>query len=222
MTDTELASIMRSAGIIPIVTVESVERGMALTDTLVEAGVTAVEIVLRTPAAYETILACRRRHPRLLVGAGTVLDAGRYDRAVEAQAQFAVSPGLTRKLGQHAKSGPIPLIPGALTASEVMNAMEDGFSLLKYYPAEPSNGSVVLADYAHVFPDMLFMPTGKIGPAVLGAYARLRNVLCCGGSWMFADGANRRPAQDIARLVAEGRSLFATTTSPGRTTFEAS
>jgi 2-dehydro-3-deoxyphosphogluconate aldolase/(4S)-4-hydroxy-2-oxoglutarate aldolase len=90
------------------------------------------------------------------------------------------------------------MIPGVLTASEVLAATEYGYDLMKYYPAQPSNGLLVLADYANIFPDVGFVPTGKIDASVLAEYGALRNVVAVGGSWMLGDRAGSPIGEQVA------------------------
>ncbi len=209
MDTSEMEARLGAARVIPVVSVRSEEQGRETVDRLVAAGAGVIEIVLRSRLALQVLAEARARHPRVGLAAGTVLDAALYDAAVAAGADFAISPGLEAGLADHARRGRMPLIPGALTPSEVMTANRLGYVLLKYYPAEPTNGSIVLADYANVFPQTRFMPTGKISADVLPAYAGLPNVLCVGGSWLFADGARLRSVDDVAALLASGRAAFA-------------
>lgn len=203
MNVSEIVEVLAKARIIPVMVVSDADVAAGTIDALAEAGIGVIEIVLRSTAATEAIAATRRRHPQLVVAAGTVLDAETYTAAVAAGAHFAVSPGFEERLAAHAHSAAIPLVPGVQTASEAMAARAAGFSVLKYYPAVPSNGSQVLADFANVFPGIAFMPTGKITAVALGEYAALPNVLCCGGSWMFSErGRTLSPPEIATRVTA--------------------
>lgn len=181
---------LRHAAIVPIVQPRSVDFVLQLAEQLAEGGAEAIEIVLRSDAALSALEACRQRFPELLVGAGTILTAAQYDAAVNAGAQFGISPGFLPALCEHAQKGPIPLVPGIQTASEVMAAQAAGFDLLKFYPSEPAGGTVVLADFANIFTSATFMPSGKIQQAHLAAYGKLRNITSVGGSWMYAEGSS--------------------------------
>jgi 2-dehydro-3-deoxyphosphogluconate aldolase/(4S)-4-hydroxy-2-oxoglutarate aldolase len=208
MIQSELAARLRAAGIVPVISVSSIEATLSLVDDLVEAGLDLVEIVLRNPLALDALRAVRMRHAEITIAAGTVLDAHRYRDAVEAGADFAIAPGLEPGLAAYGQTAAIPLVPGAQTASEVMVARAAGFTTLKFYPALPANGAEVLVDYANVFPDVVFMPTGKITEASLPAFAALKNVAGVGGSWMFAAGGKTLPREEIARRVALGRQIM--------------
>lgn len=201
MDASELRGRLAEAAIMPIVTVRSVEKALTEIDRLLADGIRAVEIVFRTPEAAAALAEAKRRFPKALIGAGTMLGAGQVRQAVEARADFLVSPGLTPKLHEIVATTGLPMIPGVLTASEVLAAIELGYGLMKYYPSQPSNGLLVLADYANVFPDVGFVPTGKIDATVLGAYGALRNVVAVGGSWMLGE----RPPGAIGEQIAAFR-----------------
>ncbi len=201
MNHEEVAARVRHAGIVPIVTVRNVDESMALIDGLAEAGAGLIEIVFRTPDAPAALAAARSRHSRCLFAAGTILDEAGVRKAADAGAHCLVSPGLTPELHAAASAAGQVLVPGVQTASEVMAARQMGYRLMKYYPAEPSNGVVVLTDYANIFDNVSFMATGKITPGVLPAYGALRNVSAVGGSWMLKPDAIGAFAADRALFL---------------------
>lgn len=194
----ELRARLAEAAIMPIVTVRSVDKALADIGRLIEEGIGALEIVFRTPEAATALAEACRRFPKTLIGAGTMLGAREVEAAVAAGARFLVSPGLTQKLHDVVTRAGCPMIPGVLTASEVLAATEWGYELMKYYPAQPSNGLAVLADYANVFPAVGFVPTGKIDASLVPQYGALRNVVAVGGSWMLGERAPDAVAGTIA------------------------
>ncbi len=204
----EMKARLRAARVIPVVTVETEERGRETVDRLVEAGAGLIEIALRSQAAMKVLAATRTRHPHIALAAGTVLDATLYDAAVSIGVDLAVSPGFDVALSEYARKGPVPLIPGAVTASEVMNANRLGYTVLKFYPAEPTTAPAILSDYANVFPKTQFMPSGPVTPSVLRAYALLPNVICVGGSWLFTDGTRLRTVEEMTELLASSTAAF--------------
>ena len=201
MTPDHLTSRLRAAAILPILTVRQVSETLRTVEALAAAGVSAIEIVLRTPDAPEAIRAVRARFPELTVAAGTVTSPASLDAAVVTGADLVISPGLPAALAAHHRGCAVPLLPGAFTATEVLEAANLGYRTLKYYPAVPSNGHVMLEDYANLFPDIAFVPTGKISLETLPLYAKLKNVLCVGGSWMHA-GDPAGIADKVARSFA--------------------
>lgn len=193
---------LRQAAIVPIVQPRSVDFVLSLAEQLAEGGAEAIEIVMRSDAALSALEACRQRFPDLLVGAGTILTTAHYDAAVNAGAQFGISPGFAPDVCAHAKKGPIQLVPGVQTASEVMAAQAAGFHLQKFYPAEPAGGTVVLADFASIFTSVSFMPSGKIQQGHLAGYGKLRNITSVGGSWMYAEGSGESVRDRMAASLA--------------------
>jgi 2-dehydro-3-deoxyphosphogluconate aldolase/(4S)-4-hydroxy-2-oxoglutarate aldolase len=205
MRSDELIRRLRLAPILPIVRVASVENCLRTIDLLAEGGVLAVEILLRTAEAPAALTACRNRHPTLLIGAGTVLSPTQLDEAVARGAQFTISPGFLPLIAEAADRHGIGHIPGVQTASEVMAAHAAGLALLKYYPAETSNGRAVLDDYSSIFPDVRFVPTGKINDDNFLHYARLSSVVGVGGSWLHGSGAADTIAERVRSAIERFR-----------------
>jgi 2-dehydro-3-deoxyphosphogluconate aldolase/(4S)-4-hydroxy-2-oxoglutarate aldolase len=199
MNHDELAARIRQIAVMPIVVPNSVAQTLQQIEALAEGGARGIEIVLRTPIALDALHAGIRRFPEILFGAGTVLSAAQFDDAVAAGAAFTIAPGLDPDLVAHAASRGVPMLPGVQTASEVMAARRLGVRLLKFYPAEAAGGTAVLEDFARVFPDVAFMPSGKITFELLPRYARLSNVASVGGTWMLAGGAEPAEISDRMR-----------------------
>ena len=199
----------RRLAIVPIVIPHSVDLVLRTVEALAAGGARGVEIVLRTSDALPALAEAKKRFPDLLLGAGTILTKADYDRSVDAGADFTISPGFAADLVEHARGGRIPLVPGVQTSSEVMTARAAGVTLLKFYPAEPAGGVDVLADFASVFPDVAFMPSGKINAARLPAYLALRNVASVGGTWMHTERGAPLDAVEVKRRMAEAMALAA-------------
>lgn len=178
--------IFERATIIPVMTVDDVERAVEVGANLYEQGFEVLEVTLRTPLAIKAIEEMRRRLPQALVGAGTVLNEEQLQQVVAAGAQFAISPGATPALLQAGKTCGIPLIPGVATVSEAMVGIEQGYSEFKLFPAEAVGGVKLLKSIAAPLPDISFCPTGGINEANYKDYLALPNVSCVGGSWIIA------------------------------------
>ena len=160
--DRETASIMALAPVIPVLTVASVEDGLAQAKALIAGGLYAIEVTLRTPSALEAIKAIAKHVPDAVVGAGTIVSAEQINQAVAAGAKFLVSPGAPAALAKAAARSPVPFLPGCATASEAMALRELGFRALKLFPAEAVGGAKLLASLAAPLPDLRFCPTGGI------------------------------------------------------------
>jgi 2-dehydro-3-deoxyphosphogluconate aldolase / (4S)-4-hydroxy-2-oxoglutarate aldolase len=185
----ETAKIMALAPVIPVLTVASVEDGLAQAKALVAGGLYAIEVTLRTPSALEAIKAIAKNVPKAVVGAGTIVSADQINRAVAAGAKFLVSPGAPAVLANAAAQSPVPFLPGCATASEAMALRELGFRALKLFPAEAAGGVKLLASLVAPLPDLRFCPTGGIDLEKATEYLRLPNVPCVGGSWMLQKAA---------------------------------
>jgi 2-dehydro-3-deoxyphosphogluconate aldolase/(4S)-4-hydroxy-2-oxoglutarate aldolase len=183
MTSESLLSEL-SCPVIPVVVIEAIEHAVPLAEALFSGGISALEITLRTGLGLDAISRIKAEFPERPVGAGTVCSPEQFDAAARASADFIVSPGATSALFSMASESALPFLPGAVTASEVMRAMDQGFTTLKFFPAETSGGAAALRALAGPFPSVRFMPTGGITPDNLGAYLRLDNVLAAGGSWL--------------------------------------
>ena len=185
----ETAKIMALAPVIPVLTVASVEDGLAQAKALIAGGLYAIEVTLRTPSALEAIKAIANNIPDAVVGAGTIVSADQINQAVAAGAKFLVSPGTPAVLANAAAQSPVPFLPGCATASEAMALMERGFRALKLFPAEAAGGVKLLASLAAPLPNLRFCPTGGIDLEKAPEYLRLPNAPCVGGSWMLQKAA---------------------------------
>ena len=179
-----LLPIMTGQTVIPVIVLDDAKDAVPLAKALVAGGLPAIEITLRTDAARESIRRVAAEVPEALVGAGTILNAAQFDEAVAAGSKFIVSPGLTPELVEAANGSPVPLLPGAVTSSEIMAALEEGYSLLKFFPAEQAGGAAYLKSLSSPFGGVKFCPTGGVSAKNAPDYLALPNVLCVGGSWV--------------------------------------
>jgi 2-dehydro-3-deoxyphosphogluconate aldolase/(4S)-4-hydroxy-2-oxoglutarate aldolase len=186
----EIAALLKSAVVVPVLTIERLEDAVPLAKALVAGGVRVLEVTLRTPAAIEAARAIMAEVPEAVVGIGTILNADDLARAKTLGASFGISPGATPDLLKAAAASGLPFAPGIATASEVMQALAHGFNLLKFFPAEQSGGIKALRALAGPFPDVRFCPTGGVGEANAAAWLAEPNVVAVGGSWLC-------PAADI-------------------------
>jgi len=177
-------TLLRRARIMPVLALESPAQGVDCARALADGGLSAIEVTLRTPSALDALRAIRAALPQLAVGAGTVLDRSQLEQAVTAGAQFIVTPGTPTALADALLQVPLPVIPGAATASEIMTLRARGFRTLKFFPAASSGGIAALKAFHGPLADLHFCPTGGIGEHDARDYLALPNVPCVGGSWM--------------------------------------
>lgn len=197
------ASLLDRAPVIPVVVVDDVEHAVPIARALVAGGVRVIELTLRTPVALDAIERIAAEVPEILLGAGTIVDPSQAKQAAAAGAQFLVSPGSTRTLlGAMADTG-LPHLPGVATVSEILSAMEAGYSELKFFPAEAAGGADYLKSVNGPIPSVRFCPTGGISPANVASYLALPNVGCVGGSWLTPkDAVAKRDWAYITELAA--------------------
>ncbi len=171
------------APIVPVLVVKDASTARLLAEALVAGGLPALEVTLRTPAALEAIKAMSQVTGGV-VGAGTLITPQDVQNAVDAGAQFGVSPGATDELIEACEALGLPLLAGAATASEAMQMLARGYDLLKFFPAEASGGAPALKAIGAPLPQISFCPTGGVSLANANDYLSLSNVVCAGGSWV--------------------------------------
>lgn len=179
-----LLSILEAQPVIPVLQIANLADAVPLARALASGGLPAIEITLRTPDALDAIRLVVDEVEEAIVGAGTILSPRQYDKATGAGAKFIVSPGTTIELLEAARSNEVPFLPGASTPSEVMSMREEGYSVLKFFPAEQSGGVPFLKALASPLSAARFCPTGGISPKNARDYLNLPNVICVGGSWV--------------------------------------
>ena len=202
-----LLDILTAQPVVPVVAVASAAQGVELARALAAGGLKAIEVTLRTPAALDAIRAIAAEVPDCVVGAGTILEPKHYDQAEKAGAKFIVSPGATMEVLDAARSSQVPLLPGSATASEMMAMLEEGYEVLKFFPAEQIGGAGFLKSVAPVFPSLRFCPTGGVSMKNVTDYLALPNVVCVGGSWVAPKA--ELEAGDWAAITALAREAAA-------------
>ncbi|MCI1680822.1 MAG: bifunctional 4-hydroxy-2-oxoglutarate aldolase/2-dehydro-3-deoxy-phosphogluconate aldolase [Ewingella americana] len=201
---TSAEQILTSGPVVPVIVINKLEHAVPLAKALVAGGVRVLEVTLRTACAVEAIKAIAKEVPDAIIGAGTVLNPEQLAEVTAAGAQFAISPGLTEPLLKAANAGPIPLIPGISTVSELMLGLDAGLREFKFFPAEANGGVKALQAIAGPFPQVRFCPTGGITPNNYRDYLALKSVLCIGGSWLVpADALESGDYTRITKLAQE-------------------
>ena len=173
-----------------------------MAEALVAGGLPVLEVTLRTPNAFE-VMEEMARVEGAVVGSGTVRSVDQMHRSVEAGAQFLVSPGASQGILRECEMVPIPMLPGIATPTEAMQASEQGFTFLKFFPAEAMGGIPVLKSFSSPLADLTFCPTGGIDVKKAREYLALPNVICVGGSWVTPSDAVA--SGDFARIEALAR-----------------
>lgn len=193
--------IMRTAPVIPVLVLENAAEAAALAQALVAGGLPVLEVTLRTPAALDAIRAMKQV-PGAIVGAGTVLDQRQLGHALDAGAEFIVSPGLTEPLARAAIRADVPYLPGVATSGEIMRGLDLGLTHFKFFPAVAAGGIAALKAQIAPFGHVRFCPTGGISAETAPDWLALDPVLCVGGSWVAPRGATPHEIEALARAAA--------------------
>lgn len=207
-----IQTILNTSPVMPVIVLDRVANAVPLARALVTGGIRVLEVTLRTPAALESIRAIAAEVPNAILGAGTVVTPADLDAAAEAGAVFAVSPGASPELLRAGREAPIPLLPGVMTPSDVINALSAGYTAMKLFPAAQAGGLGMLKALSGPFPQVRFCPTGGIDLASAPAFLALPNVACVGGSWLTP--TDRVKAGDWAAITELARAAAALRPAP--------
>jgi 2-dehydro-3-deoxyphosphogluconate aldolase / (4S)-4-hydroxy-2-oxoglutarate aldolase len=175
---------VQALGIVPVVSLSKLEHALPLAESLLAGGLPCAEITFRTAAAADAIEQINKRFPEILLGAGTVLTTAQAQTALDAGAQFIVSPGTNPTTVDYCLSKGATIFPGVCTPTEIEMALAKGVEVLKFFPAEPMGGAKLLQALCAPYGQVRFIPTGGIDAKNIGQYLVLPQVVACGGSWM--------------------------------------
>jgi 2-dehydro-3-deoxyphosphogluconate aldolase/(4S)-4-hydroxy-2-oxoglutarate aldolase len=189
MAGFDLRENLKATGVVPVVVIDDAAVAVPLARCLLDAGITMIEVTLRRPGAWQAIERIIAEVPEIITGAGSVTAPDQLQRLAKMGCRFAVSPGLTPKLIRAARDVGLPYLPGAVTASEVLTAMEEGLDTLKFFPAEQAGGIPMLKALRAPLPNVMFCPTGGIDLGNASEYISLPNVIAVGSSWVVPEGA---------------------------------
>ena len=202
----DVFAVLGNNPVIPVLVVEDAEHAVPMARALVAGGLTALEVTLRTKSAIDVVERIANEVPEAIIGVGTVTRPDQFELVKKAGAQFVVSPGLTPTLAQAARDNEMPFLPGAVTASEIIMAMELGITDLKFFPAGTSGGPSALKGFSTVFSGIRFCPTGGVKPGNMEDYLSLPNVATVGGTWLVtADLLQNGDWAEITRLASEAK-----------------
>ena len=179
--------LIQKSPVVPVIVINKLSDALPLADALKRGGLSCIEITFRTPVAASALNLIAKENLELLIAAGTVLNCEMADRAMDAGAKFLVSPGLDPSLVEYCLKKNYPIIPGVMTPSEILKAMNYGLELLKFFPAQAAGGVKMLKALKGPFPNIKFLPTGGINQENFIEYLKLPSVAAVGGSWMVKE-----------------------------------
>jgi len=199
------------AKLLPVIKLDRVEDAVPLADALSEGGLPIMEITFRTDAAEDSIRVVSKARPDILTGAGTITTLEQVKRAHDAGAKYIVTPGISNAVLEYCCANKIPVYPGACTPTEVMQVMEFGLDIVKFFPAAQFGGLSTIKALSAPFPSVGFVPTGGISESNLLEYLAFPKVIACGGSWMVKeDLINAGDFEGITALTKEAVALTET------------
>jgi 2-dehydro-3-deoxyphosphogluconate aldolase/(4S)-4-hydroxy-2-oxoglutarate aldolase len=201
----QTVSRLREVGIIPIIRASSADAAVAVAEALLQAGLTVAEITMTVPNAIDAIGAVAKRFPgTVLVGAGTVTDAETARRAVDAGAEFIVTPCLVPEVIEAAQRADVAVLPGALTPGEVFAAFRHGADMVKVFPAQSVGGAAYLRALRGPFPDIPLVPTGGVTLANMAELFQAGAVAVGVGTELISkDALDRRDYAAIGALAKQ-------------------
>ena len=203
-----VASTIKSLGVLPIVRLENVKNAGKLAQALKRAELPLAEVVFRTKDADKAIAGMKEAWPEMTLGAGTVLTTEQIERAAAAGATFILSPGTDPEIiDASAARGLLP-IPGCATATDVQMSVKHGVSLVKFFPAGLMGGTAAINALAAPFPQVQFIPTNGVGFPTLSEYAANPHVAACAGIYPCPDALIAVENWDeISRLCEKARRI---------------
>ena len=173
-----------ACGVVPVVVLEDAAQAVPTAKALLKGGINAMEITFRTAAARDSIANVAKEVPEMIVGAGTVINVEQLHAAVEAGAQFIVSPGSDADIIKEAMKLDVAVTPGVVTPSEIMLGLRLGVKVFKFFPAESFGGLKTIKALCGPFPQIRIIPTGGINQANVADYFKNPKIVAVGGSWM--------------------------------------
>ena len=182
---TDILKKIHGIGIVPVIALENVEDAAPLAQALCNGGLPVAEVTYRTACAHDAMIEMKKACPQMLVGAGTVLTKEQVDSALDAGAEFIVSPGLNPEIVRYCQEKNVPILPGTANASDIEVALSLGLTAVKFFPAEPLGGIKMISALAAPYTQMKFMPTGGVSPKNMKDYLSNPKIIACGGTWMI-------------------------------------
>ena len=194
---------IKSIKLVPVTVFESLDEVIPTLKQLEKGNVPVTEICFRTDFAEEAIKIAVNEFPNLLVGAGTVINKKQCEKAIKAGAKFIVSPGFSDDVFDVCSELNIPYLPGCLTPTEIMHAIDKGLNLVKFFPAGEFGGLKTIKALSSAFPSIKFLPTGGVNNQNLKEFVDSKMIFACGGSWV-----SKGTPDEITSLCLEARKII--------------
>lgn len=177
---------------IPVVVIKELSQTDTILTALKKSGINCAEITFRTACAAEAIEYACKNYPDMNVGAGTVINAEQCEKALAAGAKFIVSPGLSVAVANVCKERGVPYYPGCVTPTEIMQALDLGINIVKFFPANVYGGLKALKALSAPFPQVKFIPTGGVNRENIEEFFAFNKVYAVGGSFFVDEALNAK------------------------------
>lgn len=176
---------------IPVVVIKELSETDTILTALKNSGINCAEITFRTSCAKQAIEYATKNYPDMQIGAGTVINAEQCKEAIEAGATFIVSPGLSVSVAKVCKEHGLPYYPGCVTPTEIMQALELGINIVKFFPANVYGGLKALKALSAPFPQVKFIPTGGVDRSNIDEFLAFDKIYAIGGSFFVKEALDK-------------------------------
>mgnify|MGYP003296222071 CR=1 FL=1 len=198
----EIFENLSKTKLVPVVVFNSLDEIDNTITSLIEGGVNVGEICYRTPCAGDAIKLIKEKYPNFLLGAGTIINKKQCQEAIKNGAKFIVSPGFSDEVYKVCKKTNTPYLPGVLTPTEIMHALDLGLEYLKFFPAGVFGGLKALKALSAAFPQVKFMPTGGVDNSNLKEFVSSKFIFAIGGSWLLK-GDIKATCKEAIQIIKE-------------------
>ncbi|MBR2907913.1 MAG: bifunctional 4-hydroxy-2-oxoglutarate aldolase/2-dehydro-3-deoxy-phosphogluconate aldolase [Clostridia bacterium] len=195
MSYTNIDCLFEKSKYVPVVVIKSLDETVPTLTALRNAGIPTAEITFRTACAADAIRLGAEQFPDMLIGAGTVVNAEQAKAALAAGAKFIVSPGLSAAVAEVCREADVPYIPGCVTPTEIMQALDLGITTVKFFPANVYGGLKALKALAAPFPQVRFVPTGGVDRSNIDEFLAFEKIVAIGGSFFVKEAFEKMNAE---------------------------
>lgn len=172
---------------IPVIVIKELSEVDKILPALKKDNIDYAEITFRTACAEQAIKYAVQNYPKMIIGAGTIINAEQCEKAIDAGAAFIVSPGLSVEVAKICKAKGLAYYPGCVTPTEIMQALELGIDIVKFFPANVYGGLKAMKALSAPFPQIKFIPTGGIDASNMDEYVAWEKIYAIGGSFFVKD-----------------------------------
>lgn len=201
-----MMNLMKLTGICPILAMAEPDDAVPAARALVAGGLPMMEVLLKNETSVQNIANIAKEVPEIYVGAGTVLTVDQARRVIDLGARFCVLPGFSPKVVEECLKRNVMVLPGCVTATEIMQALDYGIEVVKFFPVFQMGGIATLAQYnGGPFPNVRFVVTGALNSENFLPLVEYPGVMAAGGDWMFQDhnALKNHDYEQIARNMRE-------------------